>query len=296
MSEGTNDRTGPRAAIQVSSHVWAIPLTFSLPSANGPVVPRLVHAYIVRGSQGSALVDCGTAASLPDVVAGIEAAGLAPEQVNRLIATHEHADHMGAAALLVRRFGWQVAAHTHARRWLEDAALQRSERPLASFDTFMAGSVTVNQPLDEGDDINLGDCHMRVLYTPGHSRGSQSLVIEPDGIIITGDALISAVAAPYYDDPLAVRASVDTLRRHLTGDVRMLSSHAATPSFVTEHALDETVALVERMGTAVQQARTELGDGDEDSLVRRALDLAGWSRQPVMPITRITVRSHLGRI
>ncbi len=295
MSDATNAQGRPANAIQVSNHIWAIPLTFSLPTASGAAVPRLVHAYIIRGVRESALVDCGTAACIPDVVAGINAAGLAPEQMSLLVATHEHADHMGAAQLLIRRYGWRVAAHTHARRWLEDAALQQRERPLLNFDTLMAGSITVDQPVNGGDEIELGGCRMRVLYTPGHSCGSQSLVVEPDGVIITGDVLISAVGAPFYDDPRAVRASVDSLRHALADDEarQLLSSHAPTPSLVTAQALDETLTLVQRMEAAVQQARSEVGDDAGDAFVRRALDLAGWTQQAIMPLTRITVHSHV---
>lgn len=294
MTHSTDERVHRAGVIQVSNHVWAIPLTFSLTTPAGATVPRLVHAYIVRGAQRSALVDCGTAACMPDVIAGIEAADLAVGHISLLVATHEHADHMGAAQILVRHYGWRVAAHTLARRWLEDAALQHSERPLLNFDTLMAGSITVDQPLDAGDQIDLDGCRMRVLYTPGHSVGSQSLLVEPDGVIITGDVLISTVAAPFYDNPSAVRASVNALRRELADGGRLvLSSHAPTPSLVTEQALDDTLALVERMEVAVQQARSELGDDAGDTLVRRALDLGGWSQQAVMPLTRITVRSHL---
>jgi len=293
MSDPTNGQPHQGQAVQISPHVWAIPLTFYLTGPNGATILRLVHAYIVNGERERMLVDCGTAGCLPDVVAGIAAAGLAPEQISRLLATHEHADHMGSALLLTQRYGWPVVAHTAARRWLEDAALQRSERPLLNFETLMAGSVTVAQPLNEGDMIDLGGCGARVLHTPGHSVGSLSLAIQPDGVIITADALISAVAAPFYDDPAAVRASVEKLRRELAGGNRMVSSHAATPSWVTEQALDETVALVGRMEAAVRQAQSEVGAGDEDALTRRALDLAGWEHLAVMPITRITVRAHL---
>ena len=296
MSEPTSQKVSGGTARQVSPHVWAIPLTFYLPTAGGSSVPRLVHAYIVRGSHESVLVDCGTAACLPDVMAGIETAGLAPGHIGRLVATHEHADHMGSAQLLTRRYGWRVAAHAAARRWLEDAALQHRERPLLNFDSLMAGSVTVAQALNEGDELDLGGCILRVLHTPGHSVGSQSLVIQPDGVIITGDVLISAVAAPFYDDPEALRASVGKLRREFVGGVQVVSSHAQTPSLVTDQALDATLELVERLGVAVRQARSEVGVEDEDALVRRALDLGGWPQQAVMPLTRITVRSHLAQL
>ncbi len=296
MSESAGGQSRQGQAAQINPHVWALPLTFFLTAPNGAAIPRLVHAYIVSGARERMLVDCGTAGSLPDVVAGIEAAGFAPERISRLLATHEHADHMGGALLLTRRYGWPVAAHTAAMRWLEDAELQRRERPLPNFDTLMAGSVTVERPLNEGDALDLGGCEARALHTPGHSAGSLSLVIQPDGVIISADALISAVAAPFYDDPAAVRASVEKLRRELASGGRMVSSHAATPSWVTGQALDDTLALVGRMEGAVRQAQAEVGAGDEDALTRRALDLAGWERQAVTPVTRITVRAHLAQL
>ena len=296
MSDPTNVQPRQEQAVQISPHVWAIPLTFSLTGPNGAAIPRLVHAYIVSGERERMLVDCGTAGCLPDVVAAIAAAGIAPEDITRLLATHEHADHMGSALPLTQRYGWPVAAHTAARRWLEDAALQHRERPLANFETLMAGSVKVAQPLNEGDVIDLGGCAARVLHTPGHSVGSLSLVIQQDGVVITADALISAVAAPFYDDPAAVRTSVEKLRRELASGNRMVSSHAATPSWVAEQDLDETLALVGRMEAATRQAQAEVDAGDEDALTRRALDLAGWTHQAVMPVTRITVRAHLAQL
>lgn len=296
MSDLTNVQPRQGQAVQISPHVWAIPLTFYLTGPNGAAIPRLVHAYIISGERERVLVDCGPAGCLPDVMAGIAAAGLGPEHIHRLLATHEHADHMGSALRLTQQYNWPIAAHTAARRWLEDAPLQYRERPLPNFETLMAGSVTVAQPLNEGDVIDLGGCAARVLHTPGHSVGSLSLVIQPDGVIITADALISAVGAPFYDDPAAVRASVEKLRRELAGGSQMVSSHAATPSWVTAQALDDTLALVGRMETAARQAQAEVGAGDENALTRRALDLAGWTHQAVMPITRITVRAHLAQL
>jgi hydroxyacylglutathione hydrolase len=293
MSDSSGVRAHSVQVAQVSPHLWAIPLTFFLPTPTGAVAPRLVHAYTITGERESALVDCGTAACADDIVTSIGLAGLAPGGITRLVATHEHADHMGAALPLVQRFNWPVAAHVAARRWLEDAALQRQERPLPQFETLMAGSVHVDQPLEEGDELDLGECRLHVLYTPGHSRGSLSLILEPDGVVITGDALISAVAAPFYDDPAAVRATVGKLRGTLVGGRRAVSSHAPTPSLVSDQALDQTLDLVARMEAAVREARAELGTGDEDALVRRALDLAGWRHQAVMPLTRLTVRAHL---
>jgi glyoxylase-like metal-dependent hydrolase (beta-lactamase superfamily II) len=280
-------------ALRVSAHVWAIPLHFALPLAGGRTAPRLVHAYIIAGASDAALVDCGTAANAQQVRAGIEGAGIALTDIHLLIATHEHADHMGAAHELVRASGWRVAAHRLARRWLEDADLQARERPLLGFGTLMSGSVEVSQPLDEGSALDLGGCTVHILHTPGHSIGSISLLVEPDNVLITGDVLIRAVGAPFYDDPRAVLASVEHIRHAINAQTAMLSSHAPSPSAVPPATLDETVALVNRLAAATEQAVREVPSGDGDALIRRALDLGGWPEQSVMPLTRITVQSHL---
>ena len=282
-----------QSALPISAHAWAIPLHFGLPVAGGTPIPRLVHAYLVRGSRETALIDCGTASCADAVLAGIAAAGVAPDAVRWLIATHEHADHMGSAAGLAREYRWSVLAGSAARRWLEDAPLQGRERPLFQFDDIMGGSVHVDRALEDGDVIDLGECQLRVLTTPGHSVGSISLMVEPDGLCITGDVLISAVGAPFYDDPAAVLASVARLREVQGGGTRLYASHAPTPSLVGAEALDQTVALVGALANGTAQAAAELGRADEDALVRRALDLGGWPASPVMPITRITVRTHL---
>lgn len=279
-------------ATRVSEHVWAVPLSFQRPGAGGAVISRLVHAYLITGTREAALVDCGTAGCREQVEAAIAGAGLTSAQVPWLIATHEHADHMGAALPLVERYGMRVVAHHAACRWLEDAALQARERPMHQFEMLMAGSVHVDRRVEDGETMDLGGCTLRVLYTPGHSVGSMSLLVEPDAVLITGDALISAVGAPFYDDPTAVIASVERLREVAGDGARMLASHAPSPSTVGPEALNETVALVERLAQGTTQAHAELGDGDEDALVRRALDLGGWPNQPVMPVTRITVRAH----
>lgn len=83
------------------------------------------------------------------------------------------------------------------------------------------------------------------------------------------------------------------LARELAGDRRAVASHAPTPSLVGASSIDLTLDIVDRMAGAVRQARAEMGAGDEDALVRRALDITGWPQQAVMPLTRITIRAHL---
>ena len=60
--------------------------------------PRFDAAYLIVEQGRAAFVDAGTNHSVPRLLAALDAAGLAPEAVDLVIATHVHLDHAGAWA------------------------------------------------------------------------------------------------------------------------------------------------------------------------------------------------------
>ncbi len=54
-------------------------------------------------------------------------------------------------------------------------------------------------PFDDGEVFALGDTQIRVIHTPGHTRGHCVLLIEPDGVLFLGDIDLSSFG-PYYGD------------------------------------------------------------------------------------------------
>jgi glyoxylase-like metal-dependent hydrolase (beta-lactamase superfamily II) len=75
-----------------------------------PVGP--VNVWLLRGDPLT-LVDTGpsTPEALVALEAGLEAAGVAIEEIELLLLTHQHSDHVGLAATIVERSGCSVAAH-----------------------------------------------------------------------------------------------------------------------------------------------------------------------------------------
>lgn len=65
------------------------------------------NATVVEAGNGASatrvLIDCGF--SLRELEFRLQRAGLAPEQLNAVFVTHEHADHVGCSVGLARRFG-----------------------------------------------------------------------------------------------------------------------------------------------------------------------------------------------
>ena len=53
---------------------------------------------------------------------------------------------------------------------------------------------------------------MKVIHTPGHSKGSISILIEKEGVLITGDVVPIKGDLPIYDDPNESIQSIEKLR------------------------------------------------------------------------------------
>ena len=65
--------------------------------------PAFCAAWLLVENGRAAFIDCGTLHSVPNMLAALDAAGLAPDAVDWLIATHVHLDHAGGAGALLRK-------------------------------------------------------------------------------------------------------------------------------------------------------------------------------------------------
>lgn len=107
--------------------------------------------------------------------------------LTHILATHAHADHVGALAALKRRF---PDARVCIGR--EDAALLGDRARNLSAMLGLGGEMP--QPdrlLEDGDLVEFGQCVLRVMETPGHTRGEVSLVAEGEepAVVFCGDLI-----------------------------------------------------------------------------------------------------------
>lgn len=104
--------------------------------------------------------------------------------VNYIINTHGHSDHISGNGILKQMTGAPILIHEY-----DAAMLTSSERNFS----YMYGEKVASPPADkllhEGDIINVGNVKLKVLHTPGHSKGGISLLC--DDIIFTGDTLFA---------------------------------------------------------------------------------------------------------
>ncbi len=192
------------AAVRLADGVWRIPTS----------VGDLVNSIAIRDADGTVtLVDAGLALGFAHrkLRRGLLAIGAAPADVRRIVVTHAHVDHAGGLAKIVEHTGAGVWAHEREAIYLRDGKVPRSgPGPSGSF-----GTVTVAEEFQHGTVLPAAG-GLRVVHTPGHTPGHVSLLHEPSGVLITGDALFNVRGIRYSPgwmctDPALNRRSADGL-------------------------------------------------------------------------------------
>jgi glyoxylase-like metal-dependent hydrolase (beta-lactamase superfamily II) len=183
--------------------VAVAPTVFRIPTVGA----ASVNSYAFLDDDGSVtLVDCGVQKAPPKIVAGLAAIGKRPADVQRIVLTHAHGDHAGGAAEMASRTGAPLAIHEDDAQYLEAGRHPRPDpstlggRLLSRLGpTFPAA--TAGERLTDGQVLTAGG-GLRVVATPGHSPGHISLLHEPTGTLVTGDAIFNVLGLRYSPKPL----------------------------------------------------------------------------------------------
>jgi glyoxylase-like metal-dependent hydrolase (beta-lactamase superfamily II) len=195
-----------------------------------------VNAYLIE-DEPLTLIDSGpnSAKALDELEAALDEHGRRVEELGLLVVTHQHADHVGLAAVLARRSGAEVAALEGLGSYLGDlrregesddrfgARMMRENGVPADLVTALctisatirawSSSVGVSCRLADGEELTLAGRTLRALHRPGHSPSDTVFVDEGQGMMIAGDHLIAHVSSnPLLARPLTVRGDYEGAR------------------------------------------------------------------------------------
>jgi glyoxylase-like metal-dependent hydrolase (beta-lactamase superfamily II) len=183
-----------------------------------PFAVGRVNCYLIEDDPLT-LVDAGpnSGTSLTVLEAALAEHGRRVEDLERIVLTHQHIDHIGLAQILADRSGAEVCALSPLAPWLArfgsemDADDQFSEavmlrngiprdiaialRAVTAQFRAWGSSVQVTRPLAEGDVLEFANRAWRVHHRPGHSPSDTIFHDESAGVLLGGDHLIKHISS-----------------------------------------------------------------------------------------------------
>ena len=279
--------------MQVTEHIHALKIPFKLRVGPDETVDRFVFAYLIFGDQ-ICLIDSGVAGSEAMILDYIKQAGRDPREIDRIIFTHSHADHIGGSRALKKQTGCKVAAHVDAKPWIENVDQQYAERPIGNFYDLVGGSVEIDSGLKDGDQVDLGDGNtLEIFHTPGHSKGSISLLFNKDNALFTGDAVPKPRTVPIYEDVATSIESIKKLKQIEGLEIMMASWDDPQFGASVYPSMDAGLQWFQQIHESVLAETAGSDSLDPKQLCARVLKRLGFPEIPLVPIVVTSIGAHL---
>lgn len=179
---------------------------------------RYENWYVLEAGGRLTVLDAGLPGQWDGFCAALARLGRTPDDVDAVLLTHHHPDHVGSAERL-RAAGARVLAHP------ADMPFLRGERHLSRraivpylrrrwYRRYMlhllASRVTRTPPVAALDELADGEVldvpgSPRVVHAPGHTAGSCALLLEDRSLLFTGDALVTLDMTRGHTGPRIIR-------------------------------------------------------------------------------------------
>jgi glyoxylase-like metal-dependent hydrolase (beta-lactamase superfamily II) len=249
-----------------------------------PFLVGRVNCYLIEDDPLT-LVDCGpnSGKALDELEQALTARGRTVEELELIVITHQHIDHIGLVEVLARRSGAEVAALDKLQDYLGDyrraaelddefavALMLRHGIPpevtqaLRAVSTAFRGwgsGATVTRPLVAGGRLELRDRTLEILHRPGHSPSDTVFWDARRELLIGGDHLIKhissnpLIARPLEGEPAerpqALRTYIASLEATRALSARIVLSGHGEPVIDHRTLIDERFALTERRAAKI---------------------------------------------
>jgi metallo-beta-lactamase class B len=167
------------AALALSAAAWTssvqIPETWTRPVAPFRVIDNIYYvgtedlaSYLIATPNGHILIDTGLEQNAQVVLEGIRTLGFKAEDVQMLLTTQAHFDHVGAHARVSQATGALVMASAADAMLLEDGG--KSDYHFGP--SYHFRPVPVFTTVTDGQAIRIGSATLVAHLTPGHTPGT----------------------------------------------------------------------------------------------------------------------------
>ena len=155
----------------------------------------MCNCYLIK-EEGLMLVDTGFPNQGEKLLKELKALSLEPQDISLIFLTHGHNDHIASVNEIKKLTGGKVAINKREKEWVEQALkplppgiglwgkILGMMLKMASSQMHFPGTPVDLVLEDEDFSLEPYGIHGKIMYTPGHSSGSMSLLLD------TGDAFV----------------------------------------------------------------------------------------------------------
>jgi glyoxylase-like metal-dependent hydrolase (beta-lactamase superfamily II) len=272
---------------QLRSDLWSVPV----PMPGSPL--RYVSVYIFADDAHLVLIDAGWESdeSWHALCAGVASIGGSMADIQGVLVTHQHFDHLGLARRIREESDAWIGLHPAdvktisrpefrnpdialqaERKWLVTVGASRQEAEAVTDDIarFQARSRVAipDRLIEDGAEFRISRWLLRAVHTPGHTPGHLCFVDENARLLFSGDHVLPRITPNVSADR---RAESDTLGNFL-----------ASLEKVARYSVDEVLPAHEWRFSGLPARLRRLAEHHEDRLsellgiVRRMPGLHPW--------------------
>lgn len=275
--------------------------------------PGVIASYLLDGDHGLTLIETGPATTREHLEEGLRSAGYSLSDVSRIIITHIHLDHGGAAGVIMRDHP-RIRLSVHpvgAPHMVDPTRLVVSAGRIYGdqMDRLFGEIIGVPEDrvdiLSDGEVVDAGRRPLRMLFTPGHASRHVAVLDERSGTLFMGDVggariqgqdFIAPTTTPPEFAPEQWAGSIETLRR-------VQATRLALTHFGFFHDVDAHLdRLMPGLEAVIALARETLaGDGGLEALAARLLafereGVAGSDASQVMRQLELAIPAHVAAL
>jgi len=200
------------------------------------------HSYVIKGDYMNVMIDSGSDQNFPALERGLRRIGMKVRDVNLVINSHEHCDHIGA------------------NRYFHESSMIAAYRLAASkmitgdyYVTMYRGNdlneipLRVHLWLENMTRLDLGNYSLRVFHTPGHTSGCISIIETTRGLLFSADSVFAGGTLSYIAESGSVGDYLDSLTRLRCFGLRALYPGHGRISATPLEDIDQAIVNAQKM-------------------------------------------------